>query len=166
MSYMLQALWLNITRCWPRSIKRVLDYLPVLWYDWDFESFGAYRLLKKKLERLEPCIRNGTNENRAEDADLILQVIDVLDRLIQDDYYAEECAKLDKEWESPDFVFVPTGDGLYEIVDRALERRSKKEQEQRQEVYQKAIEQSQLKEKEDREFVFNTLRDNISFWWD
>jgi hypothetical protein len=69
------------------GIQNLIKYFNVIWNDrdWDFNYF--FYLLKKKLECMEAYIRRyGNHEDSEQDADNIKKCIELINKLIEDDY--------------------------------------------------------------------------------
>lgn len=71
-----------------KKIRRVIDFIPIIWKGSDFDYGDAVDLFQYQLKRLEPSIRNGNHNNATHYADRILLTIELLDRF-KNDYYLE-----------------------------------------------------------------------------
>lgn len=125
-------------------VRNVIDWFPVIVKDRHFDGEFMYDVMLKKLELQEAFFRSekAYTAESEKTADEIHVVIEVLERLIEDDYFPD----IPSNRRAPlsiKSVTEPAPEGYHE--------------EQRQLDQQK---------KEDREYVFNTLRDNIERWWD
>ena len=70
------------------GIQNLIKYFTIIWNDrdWDFNYF--FHLLKKKLECMEEYTRQyGYHENSIQDADNIKKCIELIDKLINYEYY-------------------------------------------------------------------------------
>jgi hypothetical protein len=68
-------------------IRRVLDYIPVLWEDREFDWTYLCILLRKKLQRMEKFFREDAwTASKDIDSPKIHECILLLDRIIADDY--------------------------------------------------------------------------------
>ena len=69
------------------GIQNLIKYFNVIWNDrdWDFNYF--FYLLKKKLQCMEDYTRRyGNHEDSEQDADNIKKCIELINKLIEDDY--------------------------------------------------------------------------------
>ncbi len=84
---------------WSTNLRRIIDFVPIVWSDYDFDcQSGLYMLIYKKLERLEPCLRNGHLLNGEKYAKEVRNVMLVLERIMADDYCFEERLDHLKKW--------------------------------------------------------------------
>jgi hypothetical protein len=69
------------------GIQNLIKYFNVIWNDRDWDFIYILTILKKKLECVEEHTRRyGYHENDIQDADNIKLCIDLIDKLIEDDY--------------------------------------------------------------------------------
>lgn len=71
------------------SIQRVIDYLPVIWNDRDFDAHYMWKLLEVKLRRLSKCIENGHHVGCEKTAKDILVCAHLARRLGEQEYKDE-----------------------------------------------------------------------------
>ena len=69
------------------SIKRVLDYLPVIWNDSDFDYEGMYDLIEKKAERLRDTIKDDSSHVCSPDSVKEIEALLTMLRCLKDDGY-------------------------------------------------------------------------------
>jgi len=68
--------------------QNLIKYFNVVWNDRDWDFNYCFRLLKKKLECMENYTRQyGYHEDSVRDADNIKKCIELINKLIEDDYY-------------------------------------------------------------------------------
>lgn len=81
-----------------RRIKRVIDWMPVLWdlYEWGYD--GLYLVMAQHLDGMESVIRNGRSVDAAKTADQISYAIGLLNRLIADDFLEIATEPLHEKW--------------------------------------------------------------------
>lgn len=98
----------DIRVCWHR-FWRVIDYIPIIWHDWDFNCEpGIFELMKKKLERLKPELVHHVNAD--EDRRKIKICIELLNRIITDKYEDDFAEAHDKKWGKAKWRFEPCED--------------------------------------------------------
>ena len=69
------------------GIQNLIKYFGVVWNDRDWDFVYIFRLLKKKLECVEKYTRRyGCHENSTIDADNMKRCIELIDKLIEDNY--------------------------------------------------------------------------------
>jgi len=68
--------------------QNLIKYFKVVWNDRDWDFNDIYFLLQTKLEYVEHYTRRyGNHEESEQDADNIKKCIELIDKLIKDDYY-------------------------------------------------------------------------------
>lgn len=142
--YRIKDLWTNLIYAWPDNIRRIIAFIPILWKDWDFDfSPGGYRLLRKKLELLEPCLTDGHLLNGEKYGRQVKKVIIVLDRLIEDEYDIHELEAVDPDWMSRKIKSIKWG-----------------------KVHIESYHLAEKKKQRDIDFVFDVMKRWHRHWWD
>ena len=87
----------------PFRIGRIISYIPVIWNDHDWDHAYVLKLLRYKFKRMRNLFQKCTHHDHIEDIVYLTYTIEVLDRLIKDDYYLYSYPKCfeeeDKDWE-------------------------------------------------------------------
>ena len=134
----------NIKIYWT-IIKRMFDYFPIIWHDFDFNGdVGMFKLMKKKLERLEPELVHllSSKRNRKQ----IRVCTALLDRIISDEYE----------------------NGVYEEHRKKCgELKITKEEKKQEDIefFDKLTLAAKFKQR-DIDYVFNILSKHLTMWWD
>ena len=93
-----------------RQIKHVIDWLPLLWHDQDWDWVYLVIIMKFKLERMKECLDDGWSIRTKKEDKKILIAINCLDRIIKDSYVDKNLDQqydikgykhfddMDKEW--------------------------------------------------------------------
>ena len=148
----------------PKRIKKVLDYLPLLWYDFDWDHSYLYKILKMKLDKMIPVFENGMCVSSAKNAHEMKICSHILGRLI-DDIYSDDCQdELERKYGKIEFVKVDKKDKKgrqYRTLKRARENHPNYKRD-RKRLYERA----QTRKKEDLDLLFNILRRKIEYYWD
>lgn len=152
---------LSKTKRFVRNIRRIIEYLPIIWRDRDFDYQYLLDLMQYKLERMFKFFKS--NHAMSEDAKLLaddmLSVIEALDRLAKQDYCCDERAEIDRRFGETIFR---NGDGFTWELCKDNPELNQIAHELFLGIRYEALRQ----EKDDFEFVFNTLRDKLQEWWD
>lgn len=155
---------------WWDNLCRIVDFIPVLWHDWDFDARpGLYRYMRKKLERLEPCLRNGCHVNGERDARRVQVAISVLDRIIADEYEEKELAPHDEKWGKCHFSFEPDEVNGVECYRMNTDREhvvTEEDEEQEREEYIAHIHSADAQRERDIKWVFAFIARWHRHWWD
>jgi hypothetical protein len=104
---MREALMKSIIRFYNR-IKKLWGWNKLLWKDYDWDYSYLLRIMRYKLELMEPSIRNGYAISADKTADEIKKTIELLDLLIEDDFL-ENTKKLDDIYGNYSFIKLDNG---------------------------------------------------------
>jgi hypothetical protein len=162
-------------RYWWRNIKRIFDYIPILWDDFDFHTdIGLYRLMRKKLERVEPCLRNGHLMNGERYARQICVTLTILDRIIANEYDNKDMAAHDKKWGQAQWRFTPIDDGRDDNDDEKLSElhidypnaHTDEEKEHQRKEFMTIMTKAATQQQRDIDWVFKHVARWHRHWWD
>jgi hypothetical protein len=151
---------------WCDNIKRIWDWMPVLCGDWDFDARpGLYQVMYKKMERLEPCLRNGHLVNRERYARQVKVAMAVLDRLIADEYEENELVSHDRRWGKLkiDFKIVSFG---YQMTSTRRKVKTLQDQKQERTEFMLAYQRAEARRRRDIDWVFAFIARWHEHWWD
>jgi hypothetical protein len=151
-----------------RKIKRLIDWLPVIWNDYDWDYHALYVIMRKKLSRMEPAIRDGCAITSESTADDIHFAVMLLDRLIACDYLTNALIPHKREWgELGEMILGEEENGLVEWLGSNWEFADTEEKRlQAEEQFRIAGKNSDWSEERDKEMLFDYLAKNIRNWWD
>ena len=123
-------------------------WFPILISDRQWDGEYLYDVIRHKLSLMEKLHRseNAYSFNHIQYADEIKFAIDILDRIIEDDYLPED------------------GKEYYEDI--SIEEMFNSENKASSSKIIEWITEENDAYKEDRDKVFNYIRDNIDRWWD
>lgn len=154
-------------RLWER-VCRVIDWLPVIWNDYDFDSAYLYPYMLKKLERLEPAIRNGCASNSEEVSREVRTAIALLKRIINRDYSANAYVWVEREYgDFSENVMLPTeNDNVLRFETRPKYPMSDKEFRRAKKQQLRAFMHARHVETQDKKYLFQYLAKHINKWWD
>lgn len=158
----------NIKRFFGR-IKRVIDFLPMIWKGYDFDYRYAIELFQYQLERTADFMES--DRTLTVDADIrarrIRTAVELLQKVYDEEYACEYQDKLKEMYGEDvlDWSFEDTSEGddssylryRYELWDNA---------EEVQRMMNKLFLESQSKQKRAEELVWKFISHNIRYWWD
>lgn len=151
-----------------RQLGKVIDYLPILWknYDWSAEP-ECYELLRKKLQRMEPVLRNGHLLNGERYAKQIRFAIRLLDLLIADEYEHNAHAAHEAKWGDHAVWFEPCENDCYEMKSSNYENaKTDEQQEQAGKELMDMVKRAYELRQRHAEFLFRFLARHMPGWWD
>ena len=152
-----------------RQIKRVIDFLPLIWNGFDFDYRYATDLFKKQLERIADEMESdrGRLANSKVNAQKIRTAIRLMDKVYDEEYGCEYQDKLKELYGENvlDWWFEDTGKGddssylryEYEKWDNSEEIKK---------VERKLFLESKDKQKKAHKLLWDFIEHNIQRWWD
>ncbi len=152
-----------------RRLKRVWDFLPIIWKGYDFDYSHAINLFKYQLERTADFMES--DRAMTVDADIrakrIRTAIKLLNKVYDEDYGCEYQTKMKELYGSTilDFWFEDTGKGDgSSYLRHAWEFRADSSDVEK--VFDKLFKESQEKQKRAEKLVCDLISHNIRYWWD
>ena len=151
------------------GIKNLIIWFPYIWKDRNWDHTYIYIILKYKLHLTEQLIRNyGHHIKHIQDADKIKICINLLDRLIKDEYEESAFQKHDKKWGKGKIRFEDCKDNhkLTELHIDYPKINTPKDKEDENKEFKRAIKHSNAMYQQDIDMLFNNMRKYIQGWWD
>jgi hypothetical protein len=163
--------WNDITYFFRRKyeqVKRVIDFLPMIWNGFDFDYNYSLELFKKSLERQAKFLESdrACTLEAKQNAAKIRTAIRLMDKVYDDDYGSEYQDKLKQLYgeNALDFWLEDTGEGdgsrflrwEYNKWDNAEEIK---------EVQKKLFLESKEKQKRAHKLLWDFTEHNIQYWW-
>lgn len=157
-----------------RRVKRVMDFLPMIWKGYDFDYRYAIELFQYQLKRTADFMES--DRAMTMDADIrarrIRTAVELLQKVYDEDYGCEYQDKLKElygenvlDWEfiELDVKSNYNGEPLYELK-WAYEKWDNAEEVK--EMKDKLFKESKTKQKRAEELVWKFISHNIRGWWD
>jgi hypothetical protein len=130
-------------------------------------------MLRQKLHFQEQFIRKyGIHVNNVRDADQMKECVDILDRLIEDDYHSTAFAEHDERWGKAELNWFDIDDDpehgtdLVELKITHPKVKTDEDNEQERNDFRKACEREDYLRQSDLRLLFENMRQNIQGWWD
>lgn len=152
-----------------QQIKRVIDFLPIIWNGFDFDYMYSIELFKKQLERQAELFESDKlNSDRSkQNASRIRTAISLMDKVYNGDYELEWMDTIRKKYGNDvfnwEFVDTGRGDGTsfikskYEYWDNVDEIDLLKRE---------LMLKSRQKQKKAEQLLWKFIGHNIRYWWD
>jgi hypothetical protein len=150
-------------------LKRLVDWIPVIWNDYDYDYSSLYVIMRKKLSRMEDAIRNGWAVDSEATADKIHFAVMLLDRLIACNYLENALIPHKRRWgDMGEMILEPTSNPrLEEWKGNQWEgARTEKERLEAEEEFRIAGRHSDWVEERDKNLLFEHISKHIRSWWD
>ena len=159
----------NIYYATKYGIENLINWFPVIWQDRNWDHYFIYVILQKKLKLMEYQIRYLGHHTRAEeDANNIKICVNLLDRLIKDEYHENAFKRHDEKWGEADFRFEDCEDNpnLCSLnIDRENVKTEEDKEKERKEFRKASEHEAKLRE-QDLDMLFSYMRKYIQTWWD
>jgi len=158
-----------------RQIKRVIDFLPLIWNGFDFDYRYSLDLFKKQLERIADHMESdlAMTVNARHNASRIRTAIRLMDKVYDEEYGMEYIDHIEKlygkthyNWVESEEVSDRTGETYYELVitnERAVDEQHQKEID---EVAKQLAKFSREKQRRAHKLLWEFVEHNIQRWWD
>lgn len=146
----------QVFRGWVRQlttpIKNIILWYPILKEDQQWDNEYLYEIIKHKLKLMEDFHRSDKSHtaNSEDYADEMREVIDALDRLIENDYMPKEFNE----------YFDSLLRANIDVFNRPALTLTEREE------HLKWYNEEAENRRKDMELVFNSLRDKSEAWWD
>ena len=159
----------NIPYNFKHGIKNLIKWFPIIWVDRNWDNHYIYIILQHKLHLTEQLIRNeGMHLYAERDANQIKLCINLLDRLIKDEYHIMAYKDIDKKWGELEMLCSPSK-GDPEASEVHLNRRkvkTEKDKIQETKEFNRAYKHEQYLKDQDLEYLFKKMFKHIQGWWD
>ena len=150
------------------KIKRLIDWFPVIWNDYDWDYHSLYVIMRKKLSRLEDGIRDGWAVDAEATADNIHYAQMLLDRLIEGAYLERALLPVYRKWgKIGDMITRKADNGFEEWLGNDWELANTEEERLiAEEEFSKAGKRADAQELADKNKLFEHISKYITRWWD
>lgn len=150
------------------GIENLINWFPVIWKDRDWDQWFLYNILKKKLSDMEEYHRKyGHTVNANKTADEMKTCVNLLDRLIKDEYHEMVFKKHDEKWGEPEFNWEDCEkEGSCELQILRTNIKDKTDEEQERKEFRRLSELEINLRKQDIRCLFEAIRKHIETWWD
>ena len=151
------------------QVKRVIDFLPMIWNGFDFDYSYSVQLFRKSLERQAQFFESDKSysDRSKQDASRIRTAIRLMDKVYDDDYGSEYQDKLKQLYgeNALDFWLEDTGEGDGSTFLR-WEYNKWDNAEEISQVQKKLFLESKQKQKRAHKLLWDFIEHNIQYWWD
>jgi hypothetical protein len=151
------------------QVKRVIDFLPMIWNGFEFDYSYSVQLFRKSLERQAQFFESDKSysDRSKQNAARIRTAIRLMDKVYDDEYGCEYQDKLEQLYGDNvlDFWFEDTGEGDGSTFLRwEYERWANSEE--IDEVRKKLFLASKEKQKRAHKLLWDFIEHNVQNWWD
>jgi len=145
------------------QIKRVIDFLPLLWNGFDFDFSYSVELFRKQLERQADFLESDTANTLSAktNAQKIRTAIRLMDKVYNEEYASEYMIQIDKLYGTTHYDIT---DGEFVLWnENAVDDEHQKEI---NEVRNQMMSLSRDKQNRAHKLLWDYIEHNIQRWWD
>ena len=156
-----------------RQIKRVIDYLPIIWkgYDWDYRY--AVELFQHQLKRTAKEIEaRGYQVGRHNTANRIRTAVELLEKVYDEEYQYEYHTQIEEKYGASKVQFEELdtvdqeGNPHYQMVEYFEEEYTEAEKQIIAQEKDSLMWESRAKQERAHKLVWQYIEHNIRNWWD
>ena len=158
-----------------RQIKRVIDFLPIIWRGFDFDYRYSIEVFRKQLERQAKFLESDSaiTLEAKNNASRIRTAIRLMDKVYDEEYGTEYIDDIEFLYGKTHYDFIEvaekskhTVEPLYELKLRNESAVDEKHQEEIDEVRNQMMIRSHEKQKRAHKLLWDFIEHNIQKWWD
>jgi hypothetical protein len=151
-----------------RGVPNLIIWFPTIWKDRSWDHYFIWAMLHRKLVIMEKHIRNHSHHlHRERDADQIKLAVNLLERIMENDYHDNVFKNHDKKWGKTHFKWTEIENSdcssLEIIRDNVTTEKDKKQETKEFRILSKKVAES---EKQDINYLFEYMAKHIQGWWD
>lgn len=165
-------LWYDFTYFFERKvyqIKRVIDFLPIIWRGYDIDYIYALELFKHQLERMVDYFESGKAytadaKERAKEIRLALKLMDIVQN---EKYVTETFDNLERLYGEFKYNTVLLEDmpGIYELKITNLRAKDADHQKEIDDLISILLKEARQKQKKAQQLLWKYIDHKINGWW-
>jgi hypothetical protein len=152
------------------KIKRVIDFLPIIWNGHDYDSHYAIQLFKYQLQRTADMFdgNHAYGEHAQLNAQKIRTAIRLMDKIYDGEYENEYMDIIDNLYGKTEFNFLSNNDppNTYRLEVRNPSAVDEKHQKEINDVRYRMSKVSMEKHNRAHRILWKFIEHNIQRWWD
>lgn len=156
------------------KIKRVIDFLPIIWKGYDFDYYSSIELFKYQLKRIAKYLESNKAQTleAKTNAAKIWTAVELMEKVYNEDYAMEYMDDIERLYGKSYYGFVEldekdeNGDPYYTMKisnELAVDEQHQKEID---EVRHQMFLRSKDKQKRAHKLLWSYIEHNIQNWWD
>lgn len=157
-----------------QQIKRVIDFLPIIWKGYDFDYKYSIELFQHQLKRQADYLESdrAMTITAKDKAKRIRTAIELLDKVYNEEYGMEFLDKIEALYGKTNFKFIPSdhiaedGSNTYELKVWNEKAVDEKHQEGIDELRRQMMLLSREKQEKAHRILWKFIEHNIRHWWD
>jgi len=151
------------------GIENLISWFPIVWKDRGWDHYFIFVALRHKLHLTEEHIRIHDNHTTAQQtAKQIKLCVNLLDRLIEDEYHEMAFKRHDEKWGEPKLSFIDAP-GYKDCVEGLITHKhvhTEEDKVKERKDFKTSYEHEQHLKDQDKKMLFETMNKYIEGWWD
>ena len=148
------------------NLKKVILFIPVIWGCPNWDWVGLLIVMQHQLKQLRKCLDSGYHKGGGHHANKIRTCELLIDRLIQDNYCEYEMEQHSLKWGELKISFTPHSTNSHKAVLFRKNVITKKDEEVETNESKKIYKHEEYMKKQDINYLFDTIKKNLTSWWD
>ena len=151
------------------KIKRVIDFLPIIWKGYDFDYRYSIDLFEYQLSRTAKFLESDDaySVESKQNAERLKMIIRLMKKVYDEDYVFEGVDQLTKEYGTMELEWEPCDNKTYQLKGFRWEKAvDDAHNESINLIYSKLIKQGQAKHERAHELLWKLVAHNIRKFWD
>lgn len=149
-------------------LKKIIEWVPVLWGTFDFDRSSVYIVLQFQLSRLRKVLeKNHRHVGVEKDIEKIRGCEFLIKRILNDDYCEFELTKHNEKWGEIELSSKPIKNSkCSELIFNRKNMITNEDKEKESEEFKRLIKNQEHMLKQDLHWLFTTLERYSLGWWD
>ena len=162
---------MQIIKHYYRRVKRTLEFIPIIWKGYDWDSYYAFELLKYQLNRTADHLESekACTFSAKDNAKKIRTATRLLEKVINAEYSMEYLKAMEDLYgDGCDLVFIPTGDsyGSCTLASKYETEKSPAEIKSYKDTQIELMNNAQKKQEKAERILWEYIKHNRQNWWD
>jgi len=153
------------------GVLNLIKWFPVIWKNRDWDHYFIYLILNHKLKHMVKAFNSGKAMAlySKRQAKQMKRCINLLERLMADEYHENASIEYHKKWGRPKFDWVEIPDdehgcSMLEITHKHV--RTKEDEKQNKKEFHRICDHERKMRKQDIDYLFDYMKKHIEGWWD
>jgi hypothetical protein len=152
-----------------RRIKRVIDFLPIIWKGYDFDYRHALDLFHYQLSRTADFMNSDKaySVRAKQDARRLRMILDLMKKVYDEEYRMQHFDQMEEIWGVGNSDWKNNNDGTYTYMGFKWELANTPEKEKEAELmFSKLAKEAEDKHQRAKELLWKLIHHNLENMWD
>ena len=150
-----------------QNVKKLLQWIPVIWKDQDWDQTFFYEILQFKLKRMAHYHRKYSYSSNKDNVTKQIEIcVMLLNRIVRDDYLSNALTQHEAKWGKAEILHEKIKDTEYYNIDIKVPGLDKKNEKIETKKRRQCYRHSDYLKEQDINMLFEKLNKHIECWWD